>query len=184
MEHLLNLLNSSDPLTSVIIQFFIMVAVSLVPFAPIPVLATIIGTNHSFITAFCINLAGTVTGSIILYQLSKSMSQKLTDKLLMKYNHLERFITLIQTNGFIAVLLGRLVPVLPSAGINLIAGISGVTFVAFTTATLLGKFPIILAFSLAGNQLAAGNWYTLILIALYLMVLILIGGKLKKKWKT
>lgn len=184
MEHLFISLNSSDPLLSILLHILMMITVSIVPFAPIPVVATIIGTHHSFITGFCINLGGTVTGSLILYQLSNKMLRKLANKVLLKFQHLDRFITLIQTNGFLAILIGRLVPILPSAGVSLIAGISGVTFVAFTTATVLGKIPIILAFSLAGNQLAAGNWYTLIIIALYLGVLILIGGKVKKRWRT
>jgi uncharacterized membrane protein YdjX (TVP38/TMEM64 family) len=184
MEQLLNSLTNSHTFASIILQFFIMVVVSFIPFAPIPVLATIIGTNHSFFTGLCINLGGTVTGSIILYWLSKNILQPQAQKIVHKYQHLESFLSLIQTNGFLAVLIGRLVPILPSAGINLIAGISGVTFVAFATATLLGKLPIIIAFSLAGNQLAAGNWQTLIIIALYLLILLVVGRKLKSKWQA
>ena len=184
MEQLLYSLTNSNTSVSIVLQFFIMVAVSFIPFAPIPVLATIIGTNHSFFTGLCINLGGTVTGSIILYWLSKKILRRLARKIVNKYQYLERFLSLIQTNGFLAVLIGRLVPILPSAGINLIAGISGVTFVAFATATLIGKLPIIMAFSLAGNQLAAGNWQTLIIIALYLLTLLLVGRKLKAKWQA
>ena len=184
MEQLLYSLTNTESTYSVGLQFLIMVSVSLVPFAPIPVLGTIIGANHSLIMGLIINLGGTVIGSIILYLLSKNLLSKLANKILLKYCVLERFISLIQTNGFLAVLIGRLIPILPSAGVNLIAGISGVTFLAFTTATILGKLPIILAFSLAGNQLATGNWSMLILVTLYLFVLLLIGRKVKKKWQA
>ncbi len=183
MEQLLNSFTHSESKYSTLLQFLIMVLVSLVPFAPIPILATFIGASHSLITGLIINLGGTVVGSIILFLLSKNLLRDLANKLLLKYCRLERFISLIQTNGFLAVLIGRLVPILPSAGINLLAGISGVTFTAFVAATILGKLPILLGFSLAGNQLADGNWQTLILIALYLIVLILIGQKIKNNWK-
>lgn len=184
MEQFVNIFNNSNTITMILLQLLMMVTVSIIPFAPIPVLVTLVGTHHSFLIAFCINLLGTLTGSVILYQLSKSMSQRRMKKTLNKFDQLQNFKTLIQTNGFLAVLIGRLVPILPSAGVNIMAGISGVTFIAFATATLLGKIPIILAFSLAGNQLADGNWYTLTFVGLYIFVLILIGGKVKKRWKT
>ena len=184
MEPLLNSLTNSNTYLSIVLQFFIMVAVSFIPFAPIPLLATIIGTNHSFFIGLCINLGGTVIGSIILYWLSKNILRRHAQKIVNKYQYLEKFLTLIVTNGFLAVLIGRLVPIIPSAGVNLIAGISGVNFIAFATATLFGKLPIMIAFSLAGNQLAAGNWQTLIMIALYLLILLLVGRKLKAKWQA
>ena len=184
MEQLLSTLTYTDEPFSIVLQFSIMVLVSLFPFAPIPLLAAIIGANHSFFTGLLINFGGTIVGSIILYLLSKNYLSTLANKMLLKHHRLERFLSLIQTNGFIAVLIGRLIPILPSACISLIAGISGVTFLAFTIATFFGKFPIILAFSLAGNQLAAGNWYIILLSALYLFVIFLIGYKLKKKWQA
>ena len=126
MEHLFNSLTNSESLLAIFLHGLIMVTVSIIPLAPIPVVATFIGTHHSFITSFCISLAGTVIGSAILYQLSNRLLQNMANKMLMKYSHLDRFISLIQTNGFLAVLIGRLVPILPSAGVSLISGISAV----------------------------------------------------------
>lgn len=182
MEQFLQSLTNTKNTYSIVLQFLIMATVSFIPFAPIPVLATIIGANHSLLMGLFINLGGTVVGSIVLYLLSKNLLRKIANKILLKYSMYERFISLIQSNGFLAVLIGRLVPILPSAGINLIAGISGVTFLAFTAATILGKLPMILTFSIAGNQLADGNWSTFFLVALYLLVIILISRKIKKKW--
>jgi uncharacterized membrane protein YdjX (TVP38/TMEM64 family) len=184
MEQLLHTLTYSSHPFAIVLQFLIMVLVSLFPFAPIPLLAAIIGANHSFLTGLFINLGGTIVGSITLYFLSKNLLRNLAKKMLSKHDRYERFLLLIQTNGFVAVLIGRLVPFLPSACISLIAGISGVTFLEFTIATILGKFPIILAFSLAGNQLATGNWTLILLSGLYLFVIFLIGHKLKRKWQT
>lgn len=167
---------------AILMQFFIMVVVSIIPFAPIPILATMIGANHSFWIGLLINLGGTIIGSVILFWLSTNLLRNLANKMFLKYSIYKRFIKLIQINGFLAVFLGRIVPILPSAGISLIAGVSGVTFFAFTTATILGKLPTILAFSLAGNQMALGNWKMVLLIALYLFVIILIRSRMKKYW--
>ena len=162
-------------------QFLAMVIVSMIPFAPIPVLAAFIASNHSFFPGLAINLLGTTLGSALLFLLSRNLLRHVAFKYLVKRQYLKKYLALIEKNGFIAVLLGRIIPILPSAGINLIAGISNVNLGAFIAATFLGKLPTILAFSLAGHQMAAGNWTTVFIITLYVLVLFLIGKKLKQK---
>lgn len=165
-----------------IFHFFLMVLVSMIPFAPIPLLASYVATNYDFLAGLFINLIGTTVGSIILFVLSKTVLRKLAQNYLTKQRYLTKYIAFIQKNGFLAVLLGRIVPILPSAGINLIAGISNVRFGSFFLATLIGKSPTILAFSLAGNQIAHANWDTVLVIALYLIALFLIARIIKRKW--
>lgn len=184
MEQLLLFLSESNSPYSVVVQFLVMVLVSLIPFAPIPVLAAYIGSQHDVVTGFIINMSGTLTGSILLYGFSKTFLQRLARKTLIKYNHLGRYLSLIETNGFLAVLIGRVVPILPSAGVNLIAGVSGVSLIAFSSATFIGKFPTIIAFSFAGNQLAANRWDIVLYIVLYVLILFIMGHQLKKKWRA
>ncbi|MGM9943872.1 MAG: TVP38/TMEM64 family protein [Lysinibacillus sp.] len=182
MEQLfLNIVQNESPFTW-LYHFFIMALVSIVPFAPIPVLAAFIASHYDFVSGLLINMLGTTTGSILLFLLSKSILRRVAMKYLTKRQHLTKYFELIKTNGFLAVLLGRIIPILPSAGINLIAGISNVNIIAFITATVLGKLPTILAFSLAGHQIAAGNWDTVFIIVLYLLALFLIGRKVKQQW--
>lgn len=76
-----------------------MVLVSMVPFALILVLATFIASIHDFGTGFLINMLGTTTGNSLFYFLTK-------------------YLELIKTNVFLAVLFGRLIPILPSVGVN------------------------------------------------------------------
>lgn len=182
MEQFFLDLVKNDSHFSWLIQFLLMAVVSIIPFAPIPVLAAYIASHHDFITGLFINLFGTLTGSILLFLLSKTLLRQFSLRYLEKKQSLSKYLLLIESNGFLAVLLGRLIPILPSAGINLLAGISNVGFVAFTFATLLGKLPTIIAFSLAGHQMAAGNWHIVFIIGLYLLVLVLIGRKIKQSW--
>ncbi|WP_336046637.1 TVP38/TMEM64 family protein [Solibacillus ferritrahens] len=182
MEQLiLDLVQNENPYAW-LYQFLIMLLVSMIPFAPIPVLAAFIASNYDFIPGLMINLLGTTTGSILLFLLSKNLFRSVALKYLTKHQYLAKYVELIQTNGFLAVLLGRLIPILPSAGVNLIAGISNVHVIAFIAATILGKLPNILAFSLAGHQIASGNWDVVLIIALYLIALFLLGRKIKQKW--
>ena len=182
MEQLfLDIVQNESPLTW-LYHFFIMALVSMVPFAPIPVLAAFIASHYDFVTGLLINMLGTTTGSVLLFLLSKKLLRRVAMKYVTKRQHLTKYLELVQTNGFLAVLLGRIIPIVPSAGINLIAGILNVNVMAFIAATVLGKLPTILAFSLAGHQLAAGNWDTVFIIALYLLALFLLGKKVKQHW--
>ncbi|MEK4701900.1 VTT domain-containing protein [Solibacillus sp. FSL R7-0668] len=179
---LLDIIQNERPLAW-LYHFFLMVLVSMIPFAPIPILATFIASNHAFLPGLAINMLGTTLGSVLLFLLSKNLLRPIAQKYLIKRQYLTKYLALIEENGFLAILLGRIIPVLPSAGINLIAGISNVNLSAFFAATFLGKLPTIVAFSLAGHQIAAGNWDTVFIIALYILVLFLIGKKLKQKWR-
>jgi len=180
-QYILDILQNKNSFAWVF-QFFIMVLVSMIPFAPIPVLAALIASNHTFFTGLAINMIGTTLGATLLFLLSKTLLRNVALKYLLKRQYLTKYLTLIEKNGFLAVLLGRIIPILPSAGINLIAGISNVSFGAFLAATFLGKLPTVIAFSLAGHQMAAGNWDTVFIIALYLLALFLLGKKMKQHW--
>ena len=164
-------------------QFLAMAFVSMVPFAPIPLVAALIAGQHSFEIGLLINMTGTITGSVILFLLSKNVLRNIAMKYLAKRQTFTKYLQLIETNSFLAVFLGRIIPIMPSAGVNLIAGISNVRLFPFIAATFLGKLPTILGFSLAGHQIATGNWHSLLIIALYLLALFLLGSKLKKKWQ-
>ena len=182
MEQLfLDIVQNESPFTW-LYHFFIMAFVSMVPFAPIPVLAAFIASHYDFAIGLLINMLGTTMGSVLLFLLSKKLLRRVAMNYLKKHQHLTKYVELVQTNGFLAVLLGRIIPILPSAGINLLAGISNVNVMAFISATVLGKLPTILAFSLAGHQIAAGNWDTVFIIALYLLALFLLGKKVKQHW--
>ena len=182
MEQLfLDIVQNESPF-SWLYHFFIMALVSMVPFAPIPVLAAFIASHYDFVTGLLINMLGTTTGSVLLFLLSKKLLRRVAMKYVTKRQHLTKYLELVQTNGFLAVLLGRIIPIVPSAGINLIAGILNVNVMAFIAATVLGKLPTILAFSLAGHQIAAGNWNTVFIIVLYLLALFLLGKKVKQHW--
>lgn len=176
-----NILESDSPFAA-LYQFLVLALASMIPFTPIPVIAIYIASNHNFINGLFINLLGTLMGSSLLYFLSKTWLRSFSLNYLTKYKSLTKYMQLIQTNGFLAVLIGRLFPFIPSAGLNIIAGLSNVSFIAFLAASFLGKLPSFLAFSLAGHQIAAGNWGFVLIIFLYLLVLVLIGKKIKEKW--
>lgn len=182
-RYLTNILEFS-PLLAAMFSFITMALLAFIPAMPIPLVAGFIGHYFSFPVALTINLIGNVVGSLCMYYLSKNMLMNFAIRYTNKWKKLQGFFNLLERNGFLAVLVGRLIPIMPSAAINLIAGLSNIAFLPFLLATILGKFPTMLGATFAGNNFEEHQFVTLSLALLYCVILILLGYKLKKKWTT
>jgi uncharacterized membrane protein YdjX (TVP38/TMEM64 family) len=89
----------------------------------------------------------------------------------------------MERSGFLYVLFGRLIPVIPSSLINMGAGVSKIRFRPFLFATLLGKFPIVFLESQITNYLLHFKQYRgrlLLLLAIF-ATLIAIGYAFRKR---
>lgn len=168
-------------LTSVT-SFLLMAMLAFVPAVPIPLVAGIIGATYPFPVALFISLGGTVFGSICMFCLCRTALQQIALKQVRKWQRLDGFFQLLERNGFLAVLIGRLIPIMPSAAINAIAGVAKVRFGSFLLATTLGKFPTMMAFTLAGSQFEENQYITGMMIVLYVIVIVLLGSKVRTKW--
>ena len=164
-------------------SFFLMAILAFIPAIPIPLVAGIIGTTFPFPMALFISLGGTVFGSVCMFYLCRYGFQRIALKQVQKWQRLNGFFQLLERNGFLAVLIGRLIPIMPSAAINAIAGVTKVRFRSFLLATIIGKFPTMMAFTLAGVQFEKNQFLTGMMIVLYVVVIFLLGLKLKNKWK-
>lgn len=164
-------------------SFLLLIVLAFVPFMPMPAVFTAIAINYPFIYAFSINFGGSVTGALCMYFVSRVLLKKYSERKLKSWQNNHPFLLFIKQNAFGAILLARLIPILPSAIINSIAGVFQVRFLPFFLATLLGKLPTTMLFTLAGNQLIEKNYSTLIIAIIYLLLLFLIAASIKKSWK-
>lgn len=184
MKHFLTNAVEINIVIGVSFSFLLMAILAFFPAMPIPLVAGIIGSIFPMPVALIINMGGNVLGSLCMYILSKTILKKFALRKLSNFKKLTGFFNLLERNGFLAVLIGRLIPIMPSAAINLIAGISNISLIPFLLATILGKFPTMLVATVAGNQFEEHQFYTIILFSLYMSVIIFIGYKLKKRWTS
>ncbi|WP_431028344.1 TVP38/TMEM64 family protein [Lysinibacillus sp. LZ02] len=182
MEQFLLGLIEGNSLFTAWFGFVLMTVLAFVPAMPIPLIASAIGAQYSIPIALLINLGGTVCGSVLMFITCRYFLQDWALRKVSKWHSVTGFFHLLERNGFLAILIGRLIPVLPSAGVNMIAGVSMISLGAFFFATILGKLPTILAFTLAGNQFEDNELSTVILILLYLGILFIVGYKIKRHW--
>jgi uncharacterized membrane protein YdjX (TVP38/TMEM64 family) len=89
----------------------------------------------------------------------------------------------MEKNGFFYVLIGRLIPVMPSSLINLGAGVTKISVRQFVLATWLGKFPMVFLESKITQYLLHFKQYRgrLLLLLALLAALTAVGNLFRKK---
>ena len=96
---------------------------------------------------------GTFVSAQIGYELGRAFGGRLVRDL--GSRGVERFMRLVQSNGFMASLIIRLVPAAPFIVVNMAAGAAGVRRAPFALGTAIGIIPKILLTALAGGTVAA-----------------------------
>lgn len=119
-------------------------------------------THHhlTMVGVVLVGLLGTMVGSWITYGIGRGGRLELFErhgaKLHMGPAQIERADQWFQRHGEIAVLVGRVIPVV-RAFVSLPAGVAKMPFGRFTLFSLLGAIPWVLGLALAGHALG-GNW--------------------------
>lgn len=167
-----------------IFSFLILIALSFIPAFPMPVIIGTIAISFDFWTALFISWGGTVVGASIMFFFSRFFLQGYVEKKQDKWQRFSGFLTFMKKNEFLAILIARIIPILPSAAINFISGVSKISFRAFFLATAIGKFPSILAYTIAGQHASNNNWTAFFWALLYSLTAFLIGMKIRNKFKV
>ncbi|WJH37471.1 VTT domain-containing protein [Paenibacillus sp. CC-CFT747] len=105
------------------------------------------------------------------------------EKKLDRYPAVLEFNKRLETHGFFYVLVGRLIPILPSTAINLGAGVSKIRVSHFILATLIGKLPIVYLESTIAHDMLHIHKHKgrLVLYVVIFLVLLYIGSLFKSK---
>lgn len=129
----------------------LVVAHAVFPYVPFVVLA---GANVALFGAlpgFLINWLGIAAGASLLFWLSRGILRGWVRRRWRDHPLAGRLDREAASKGWILVALARLVPVIPSAAIDGLAGISGMMYGSFLVGTLLGTFPMIAVESFFGG---------------------------------
>jgi uncharacterized membrane protein YdjX (TVP38/TMEM64 family) len=153
------------------------------PFIPFVVVA---GTNvaiFGFKAGFIVNYLTSVLSAVSFFYAARYFGHAWVTRKLQRFPFLIPFSNRMVSQGFLYVLLGRFIPVLPSSAINLAAGVTGTRFGAFFAATVIGKLPIVFLESMIAHDLFHFRKYKdrLLLLLLIFALLILLGHWFKKR---
>ena len=167
-----------------IVSFILLIALSFVPFMPIGLVYGAIAFAYPLWLAIIINVSGSVLGAIIMFLLCKYGLRGYYERKLKNLEMNSKFIQLMQTNGFLAVLIARFLPILPTAIVNIVSAMFQMPLKTYAWATLLGKLPAIFVYSLVGNQLLEKNVWVWLLLAIYIIIIASFAKRLKGDWSV
>jgi uncharacterized membrane protein YdjX (TVP38/TMEM64 family) len=133
---------------------------------------------------FLVNYIMSISGSITIFWLARTYGRHWVERKLEAYAYLQRFNDRLQHNGFIYIAVSRIIPVLPSFGINLAAAVMRVRTRDFVFGTIVGKLPMVLLESLIGHDLLhfEHNKGRLFILLTIFILLLVVGHICKKKW--
>ncbi|MCL6518042.1 VTT domain-containing protein [Alicyclobacillus sp.] len=156
--------------TAAVVGFVLIVIVSYVPLLPIPVVAAAMGAVLPYWPALLAAWAAATLAAISKFWLERLFFQKHVQRVFSRYRGWDALVRFLDKNGFVAVLITRLIPVFPSALINFASAVTGISMGAFSLATALGKLPAIMTFTLAGHHLHGNVWVTVVIVTLYVLI--------------
>ncbi len=119
-----------------------------------------------FVNGYLWSLASSMIGGLVAFIVFRYWFQSLLIHKVKK-EHLEK----LEQNGFIFVLLLRIIPFIPSSLINLTGGVSSIRIAPFLTATFIGNALYLLLLSFIANGLLSAKIEGYLLVALLLALL-------------
>lgn len=156
---------------------------SIVPFVPFVLVAGANVLVFGLAGGFLINYVMSVVGAYLAFIIGRHFGNDWVQNKLSKFAVVQQFSRKMEQQGFFYVLIGRLIPVLPSTAVSLAAGASNVKIRHFIAATIIGKLPIVLLESFIGHDLLHFHSYRkrLFILVLIFVLLMVIGSWLKSK---
>lgn len=151
-DFLLTWLNDSD-LSQIPMMFFLSIVFSVFPILPFSVFAGMMGVKYGIWIGSIINWFGSVGAAIIFFVLARYFFMNELKKYVTRFKGVDYLNTTINRSPFLAVLLARLIYIIPPPVINIYSGLSPMSFKTYFFATAIGQVPAMIVYAYLGNQL-------------------------------
>ncbi|MGM7719456.1 TVP38/TMEM64 family protein [Metabacillus sp. Hm71] len=151
----------------------------------LPLVAFIVANVNSFglWLGFFLSWIGACSGAIIVFIIMRKLGEWKVFQRLREKKAIKKLLTWIERRGFGPLFLILCFPFTPSAAINVVAGLSRVSFWQFTLAVLAGKFVMIFVVSFIGQDLHAliTQPERSIMVAVVILSLWFIGKRVERR---
>lgn len=144
-------LESNDSLTLLLILATLL---ALLPILPYKAVIAVLGYTYGTFWGASIAWLGTTVAAIIIYGAAASVYREPGRTFLSKFRFLDSFTLAVERHPFKAIVIARLLPIVPQMAVNVYAGVAMIPFWTYTAASGLGKIPAIIVYAFLGNGLA------------------------------
>lgn len=136
---------------AVIISIVVMIIQTIATPVPLFLVAGANGFIFGVAWGMIITLVGALLGATVAFYMARVIARDYFSRRLSKY--MPQVDEMSKTSGAKVIFLARLVPILPSSIISYAAGLSKVSFSAFFVASVFGKLPEIVIYTILGHSL-------------------------------
>lgn len=177
LEHLQRTLRSYSaygPLPGI----FLPLLESFIPVLPLLVFVAANANIYGFWLGSLYSWIGVCSGSMLLFWIARKLGKRFGSWIRRRFPKSVRFFDWIEQKGFTPIFFLACFPFSPSALINIVSGLSNVSFRSFMLAIMLGKAVMILSVSLLSfdiSSIAQEPWRPVLTVALILGMWL--GGK-------
>ncbi|MGF7048540.1 putative membrane protein YdjX (TVP38/TMEM64 family) [Paenibacillus sp. DS2015] len=161
-------MNRNDSLTLLITMATLF---ALFPIVPYKLVIATLGYTSGIVWASIISWLGTMLAGVIVYGLVRYAFREQGRRYLAKKPWIQSFTTTIETHPFIAIMIARLLPIVPQMAVNIFAGVASISLWRYTLASGIGKLPGIVLYAYLGENLASSPYTSLSVLAIYLLLL-------------
>ncbi|KKO52127.1 TVP38/TMEM64 family protein [Paenibacillus sp. DMB20] len=127
---------------------------ALFPILPYKAVIAVLGYAYGTFWGAAAAWIGTTAAAVIVYVVSAALYREPGRRFLKRYSLLDSFTAKLEKHPFTAILLVRMVPVVPQMAVNIYAGVASIPFWTYTAASGLGKIPVLLLYAYLGNGFA------------------------------
>lgn len=153
------------------------------PVLPFKLIIALLGYAFGPVMGGMVSWLGTMISSLITYGVFRWLLRDTGDSYLKKIPGLKGLTIMMQEQTFSAVLLARMIPIIPQMAVNVYAGTAGLPFWSYMIASGLGRLPSIALYAYAGKNAAEHPLATLTIFIIYLLLLVLAFVSYRKRLK-
>lgn len=148
-ENIMSWLQHSTNIPAIILVAILM---ALFPIIPYPIVGGVIGAALGPLLGALVTWIGSTVASILMFAFVRYGYQDWGNRILHRYQKIDKLTSLFERNAFLAVLFARLIPFIPSFAVNVYAALSRMSFLAYAVASSFGKIPSMLLFVVVGSN--------------------------------
>lgn len=145
-----------------------------VPGIPFVVTSGVIGNIYGIWEGLTITLIGSLLATMVMFYMARFGFSDWARRLIETYPKAKDYEAQFEQQNFLTILIARLIPLIPSTLINVLAGLSKMSWVSFFLACLLAKLPVDLIYTIAGKELSTNKWVSFLLYGSYIVIVILL----------
>lgn len=157
---------------SLLLAFGVAMCVIWFPVLPYKLVIMTFGFMYGPLVGFLLSWSAASIAPVLMFAAVRSGYGSQGRRYMERFGQLDRFVRWMERRPFAAILVARLIPVLPQAVVNIVPAFLSIPVATYAVASALGKIPAMVLFSYLGDRLFTQTGHALIAFAVYALLLL------------